>query len=155
MPRNLLLIAALVALPLTAALAQNEPAGRPSPEEIVKARQAAYGLSAATFGEMKMALDAGAELRPLAFGARNLQRWARTLPTLFPEGSNVPPTQAKSEVWTDRAGFELRAQAYAEATGRLAEAAQGSDRTAFAAQWDAVRATCSGCHDHYRNTPQR
>ena len=96
MKRNLLLVSALVALPLTAALAQNEPAGRLSPEEIVKARQAAYGLSAATFGEMKMALDAGAELRPLGFGARNLQRWARTLPTLFPEGSNVPPTQAKA-----------------------------------------------------------
>ena len=104
---------------------------------------------------MKLALDAGAELRPIAFGGRNLQRWARTLPTLFPEGSNVPPTQARAEVWTDRAGFEQRAQAYAEAAGLLADAAQGGDRAAFAAQWDAVRQTCSGCHDHYRHTPQR
>ena len=43
MPRNLLPIAALAALPLTAALAQNAPPARLSPDEIVNARQAAYG----------------------------------------------------------------------------------------------------------------
>jgi cytochrome c556 len=148
-----LLITALAALPLAAALAQ-APQGL-SAEQIVKARQAAYGLSAGTFGEMKAVVDGGGDVRPLAFGARMLQRWARTLPTLFPAGTDVPPTRAKAEVWSDRATFEQRAQAYADAAARLAEVAQTGDRAAFATQWDAVRQTCSACHDRFRQETQR
>jgi cytochrome c556 len=148
-----LLAVALTALPLTAALAQ-APQGL-SAEQIVRARQATYGLSAGTFGEMKMVVDGGGEVRPLVFGARMLQRWARTLPTMFPAGTDIPPTKAKAEVWSDRATFEQRAQAYAEAAARLAEVAQAGDRAAFATQWDAVRQTCSACHDRFRQEAQR
>ena len=148
MHRPILIVAILALLPLQAVLAEGQPGL--SPEQTVRARQAAYGLSAGTFGEMKQVLDGGGDVRPLAFGARMLARWARTLPSLFPEGSNVPPTHAKAEVWTDRATFEQRARDYAEAAARLAEVAQGGDHDAFAAQWTAVRQTCSACHDRFR-----
>lgn len=153
MRHQLLLGTALAALPLAAAMAQTQPGL--SPEQIVKARQAAYGLSAGTFGEMKAVVDAGGDVRPLAYGSRMLQRWARTLPTMFPEGTNVAPTRAKAEVWSDRATFEQRATAYAEAAARLAEVAQTGEREAFAAQWGAVRETCSACHERFRNEPPR
>lgn len=152
MDRRGLIIAALALLPLQAVLAQ-APQGL-SPEQTVRARQAAYGLSAATFGEMKQIVDAGGEVRPLVFGSRMLARWARTLPSLFPEGTNVAPTRAKAEVWTDRAEFERRANDYAEAATRLAEIAQGGDRQAFAAQWTVVRDSCSACHDRFRAETQ-
>jgi len=149
MRRLALLTAALAAIPLTAALAQ-APAGL-SPEQIVKARQSAYMLSAGDLSGIKAAIDGGGDLKGIAFPARALARWARTLTTLFPEGSNVPPTRALPAVWSDRAGFEARALAYAEAATRLAELAPAGDRAAITAQFDALRGTCAACHDSYRS----
>ncbi|MGZ8347696.1 MAG: c-type cytochrome [Allosphingosinicella sp.] len=150
MKRRVPILMMLAALPLTAAYAQSGAPAAMTPEETVRARQAAYGLSAATFAQMKATIDAGGDVRPYAFGARMLQRWARAIPAMFPTGSNVAPTRAKAEVWSDRAGFEQRAQAYADASGQLATAAQGGDLAAFTAAWTAVRESCGGCHDGYR-----
>ena len=143
-----LLAAALVAIPITAALAQ--PPAALTPEQIVAARRTAYGLSAGTFASMKFAADAGADVHQLAQPARALARWARTLPTMFPAGTNLPSSKALPTVWSDRAGFEARAAAYADAATALATAAQSGDRAAFLAQWTLVRGTCAACHDTYR-----
>jgi cytochrome c556 len=145
MKQKLLLAAALVAIPL-AATAQT---GLTS-EQIVAARQSAYALSAADFVQMKAQADAGADVHTLAFPARVLARWARTLPSLFPAGTDLPNSKALPAVWSDRAGFEARATAYATAATALAEAAQSGDRAVFLTRWAAVRQTCSDCHDTYR-----
>jgi cytochrome c556 len=151
MKQLLLIGAALAAIPLTALLAQPQPAAAGlTPEQIVAARQSAYVLSGGSFAAMKAAADSGADVRTLAFPARSLARWARTLPTLFPAGTNLPGSHALPTVWSDRAGFEARAAAYATAAQALAQAAQSGDRTAFLTQWAAVRQTCSGCHDTYK-----
>jgi len=149
MTQKLLLAAALAAIPLTA-VAQG-PAPAITPEQIVEARRAAYFLSGGSFAQMKATADAGGDVKGLVFPSRTLARWARTLPTMFPEGSNVPPTKARPEVWSDRPGFEAAAAAYAEAAGRMAEAAQAGDREAFLARWTEVRGACGACHDSYRN----
>lgn len=153
MKQFLLVGAALVAIPITAALAQPQPA-TPSltPEQIVAARQSAYILSGGSFAAMKAAAESGADVRTLAFPARSLARWARTLPTMFPAGTDLPSSKALPTVWSDRAGFEARATAYADAAQALAQAAQGGDRAAFLTQWAAVRQTCSGCHDTYKSS---
>ena len=151
MNRTLLLAAALAAIPITAALAQDAPAAGLTPEQIVAARQSAYILSGGTFASMKFAADAGVDVKQLAFPSRALARWARTLPTMFPAGTNLPSSRALPTVWSDRAGFEARAAAYAEAARLLAEAAQSGDRDAFLARWTDTRATCSACHDTYRS----
>ena len=153
MKPTLLLAAALAAIPLTAALAQTPPAPAGlAPEQIVATRQAGYFLSGGSFASMKFAAEAGSDVRQLVFPARTLARWARTLPSLFPAGTQLPSSKALPEIWSDRAGFEARAQAYAEAAGRLAEAAQSGDREAFLARWAETRATCSACHDSYRRS---
>jgi cytochrome c556 len=149
MKQFLLLAAALTAIPLAAALAQAPPAGL-TPEQIVAARQSAYVLSGANFAAMKFAAEAGADVHQLVFPARALARWARTLPSLFPAGTNLPNSKALPAVWSDRAGFEARAAAYAEAARLMAEAAQSGDRAAFLARWTETRAACSACHDTYR-----
>ncbi|MBU3971233.1 MAG: cytochrome c, partial [Alphaproteobacteria bacterium] len=59
-------------------------------------------------------------------------------------------TNAKPEIWSDRAGFEAKAADYAAAADRLAELAAGDDPAAFAAQWAVVRASCQSCHDGYK-----
>jgi cytochrome c556 len=127
MKRTLLLAAALAAVPLTAALAQRRapPAGL-TPEQIVAARQSGYLLSGGSFAAMKAAAEAGADVKQLAFPSRTLARWARTLPSLFPAGTNLPASKALPTVW--------------------------SDRNAFLARWAETRATCAACHDTYRRS---
>jgi cytochrome c556 len=151
MKSTALRLAALVAIPLTTAAARTQtPAAGLSPEQIVAARQSAYILSGGSFAAMKAAADAGADVRQLAFPARALARWARTLPSMFPAGTNLPNSHARPEIWSDRAGFEARAAAYAAAAAQLATVAQSGDRAAFLTQWTAVRATCRACHDAYK-----
>jgi cytochrome c556 len=145
MKRTILLAAALVAIPLAAAAQTGL-----TPEQIVAARQSAYSLSAADFIQIKAAADAGADVHALAFPARALARWARTLPGLFPAGTNLPNSKALPTVWSDRAGFEARAGAYAAAATALAEAAQAGDRAVFLTRMTAVGRTCAECHDTYR-----
>ncbi len=152
-PTLILVVSGLFfAVSLAAAAPPDRPAAGLTPEQIVRARQAAYGLSAATFGEMKIAIDSGGDVKPLVFGSTMLTRWARTLTTLFPGGSNVPPTNARAEVWKNRAGFNERAGAYAAAAAKLGDAAKAGDKAAFADQWNVVRDTCKACHDSFRNT---
>jgi cytochrome c556 len=149
MRRTALLAVALAAIPLTAVLAQSPPAGL-TPEQIVAARRSAYALSAGSFVAMKAAADAGADVHGLVLPARTLARWARTLPSLFPAGTNLPSSKALPTVWSDRAGFEARAAAYATAAQALAEAAQSGDRAVFLTRWGELRTTCGACHDEYR-----
>ena len=123
----------------------------PTPQQIVAARQAAYHLSAATMGSMKGVIDRGDAVTTQVFAARGVARWARALPTMFPDSTrSVTPTRARPEIWENRADFEAKAAAYAEAATRLAETAATGDRAAFAAQFDATRATCQACHERYQ-----
>jgi cytochrome c556 len=152
MKQFVLLAAALVAIPITAALAQ-PPAVPPTgltPEQIVAARQTGFAQSRGSFVAMKAAADAGADVKQLYVPARTLGRWARTLPSLFPAGTNLAASHALPAVWSDRAGFEAKAAAYAGAATALAAAAQSGDRAAFLARWGDVATACSACHDSYR-----
>jgi cytochrome c556 len=151
MKRTLLLAAALAAIPLAAALAQ-APAGGLTPEQIVAARQTGFAQSRGTFLALKAAAEAGADVKQLSVPSRSLARWARTLPSLFPAGTDLPASKALPAVWSDRAGFEARAAAYAEAARQLAEAGQAGDRAVFLTRWSDVAAACSACHDTYRSS---
>jgi cytochrome c556 len=150
-----LALAALALAGSMAASAQGSPGGAdPTPQQVVAARQAAYHLSGATMGSMKAALDGGAEVRNFTYAARGIARWARVLPTMFPESTRgVGPTRARPEIWANRADFNARAAAYAEAAAALAAAAQSNDRAAFTAQFEATIATCRACHDAYQVPP--
>jgi cytochrome c556 len=147
---------ALAAALATAGCARNPPpaaaaAWAQTPQQLVAARQSAFHLSGAAMGNMKSAIDRGDDPRSQAYAARGVARWARALPTTFaPATAAVTPSRAKAEIWANRADFEAKAAAYAEAAGRLAEAAAGGDREAFKAAHSATAATCKACHDLYQ-----
>ena len=61
--------------------------------------------------------------------------------------------KALDTIWSDRAGFAARAAAYSDAAAKLAQLAEANDKPGFAAQWQVMRQTCSGCHDVYREAP--
>lgn len=125
----------------------------PRAEDVIKGRQGAMMLSGVAMASIKGAIDAGQPLASQRFSTRSLARWAYAVPGMFPAGSGPEagvPSNARAEIWSDRAGFEARAADYAAAADRLAELAAGDDAAAFAEQWTAVRATCQACHDGYK-----
>ena len=137
--------------PQQAAIAEPAPPAGLTPAEIVQARQSAYHLSGAVMGNMKSVIDSKGDVKTQVFAARGLARWARVLPTMFPEATaGVTPSRAKAEIWQNKADFDAKAAAYAAAATRLAELAQAGDGAGFAAQWAAVRETCSACHNVYQ-----
>ena len=127
------------------------PAEGVSPAQLVAARQAAFHLSGAAMGRMKAAIEAGEDPKAYAYMARGVMRWARALPTLFPEATRtITPSRARPEIWADKPDFEAKAAAYAEAAAALAAAAESGDPAAFAARHSATAAACKACHDLYQ-----
>ena len=123
----------------------------PTPQQIVAARQSAFHLMGAAMGNMRSAIERGADPSGQAYAARGVARWARALPDMFPESTApITPTRARPEIWGNKADFEAKAAALAAAATRLAEVAQSNDKEAFAAQHQATAAACSACHDLYQ-----
>ncbi|HEX8572993.1 MAG TPA: cytochrome c [Allosphingosinicella sp.] len=155
------LIVAMAALAALAGCAGDPPpaavaeAGARGPAQLVAARQAAFHLSGAAMGNMKAAIDRGDDPKGQAYAARGVARWARALPATFaPSTAAVTPSRAKAEIWANRADFDSKAAAYAEAAEALAAAAASGDRAAFAAAHASTGATCKACHDLYQ-APQQ
>lgn len=145
------LAASAALLVTTAASAGGHPAAAgPDLSGVVKGRQAGMRMSGALMASMKGAIDRGDDVKTQTFAARSMSGWAAAVPGMFPEGSNIAPTEAMGTVWSDWAGFKAKADAYAAATGKLAAAAQAGDKAAFAAAWGEVRGTCGACHDAYK-----
>jgi cytochrome c556 len=147
--KRLLLLAAFVAIPLTAIAQQDAPAPA-TPDEFVKARTQNMRRGGGALAMMKQTLDAGGDLAALAPRIAWLTNWAQQLPTLFPEGSTTPTSEARPEIWSDRTGFEAAAGRFRTAVQGLAAPAAANDRAAFLAAWTAAHDACDACHDAYR-----
>lgn len=143
---SVILFAAAAASSLGAA----SPSAGANPVDIVKGRQASMRMSAALMTGLKGAIDRGDDVKGLAFPAGAIASWAGAIPGMFPEGTNVAPTGALPSVWSDAPGFAAKSTAYQAAAVKMADAAKAGDKAAFAAAFDAVRATCKGCHDPYK-----
>ena len=148
------IIAASVAALCLAGTAGAQDSASISPQQAVVARKAGMAMSGALMSAMKASIDASASPRSQAFAAGSLARWAAAASGLFPAGSGQgelgEATGAKAEIWTNRADFDARAQAYAAATARLQALARADEAAGFAAQWTEVRASCQACHDAYK-----
>jgi cytochrome c556 len=73
--------------------------------------------------------------------------------TLFPEGS-AEGSDAKPEIWQDKADFDAKAQTVKEAAAKAAEAAPGG-KDSFQAAFGNVGQGCKGCHEKYRVPPKK
>ena len=127
--------------------------GAPSPADLVAARQAGMGMSAATLTLLKNASTNGVPLKNLVFPASGLAKWAIVLPALFSQNTKGITSHAKPAVWTDRPGFNAKAAAYRDATKALAAAAAAADKPAFDAALVSTGAACKGCHEGYQVQP--
>jgi cytochrome c556 len=144
MVRNSLLsgaFALLVFLPLSASAASVQ-------EERHDLMESAKG-AAKPIGEMlKGERDFDAAVVEESLGT--WEHVAATAGDLFPPGSETGyDTEAKSTVWTDRAGFDQALQEFSTAVS-LAIEADPQDVEALKTATGPVFKACKGCHDGYR-----
>jgi len=121
-----------------------------APEDIVAARRATFFLSTQAIGQIKAGIEEGGDLRRARGGARMLEGWAKALPTMFPEGTDIEGSRALANVWTDREGFEARAATYQAAAADLAAKAAEGDRAGADEAFRTLAGTCHACHQSYR-----
>ena len=78
--------------------------------------------------------------------AEILQDHAAKIPTLFPEGSNEKPSEARVEIWSDWEKFISIANDLVKSAVELQSVSADNFKPVFlkAAQ------TCKGCHQEYR-----
>ncbi|MEI9926510.1 MAG: cytochrome c [Sphingomonas sp.] len=147
---TLALAASAMLLASAVASANGGPDSGADAAGVIAGRQAGMRMSGAIIGEMKAVIDSAGDVKTQGFAARSLAGWAKAIPGMFPLGSGGAPSGALAAVWTDRAGFEAKAAAYAAAAARLADLAKVGDAAGFAAQWGEVRAACGACHETYK-----
>lgn len=70
----------------------------------------------------------------------------------FIDGSDLPNSDAKDAVWSDRAGFEERARAFEQEVAALRTALDdGASEREVRMQIGRVAQSCRACHDNFRN----
>jgi cytochrome c556 len=87
--------------------------------------------------------------------ARAIAEHAPRIKGMFPPGSDQgAQTRALPSIWSDRSGFESRADAFATQAQALLAAAEGSDQAALGRAFEATGGACGACHRPHR-APQR
>jgi cytochrome c556 len=116
----------------------------------VAERQAGLKRMGAHGRAIKEALDNKGDLSDVASRAREMESFFRTMPALFPPGSDKGDTKALPVVWSERAGFETGATRTADFAGRLATAAAAGDASASDSAFRELGGSCGACHRTYR-----
>lgn len=120
-------------------------------DEVVATRRAGMSLQGGNLAAMKQAVEAGADVKPLAGSAKALAGWGRVIPPIFPAGTeSVGGTKARPEIWSDRAGFERASTNLVTQADKLSQLAEANDKAGFAAQYTATTQACGACHQNYR-----
>ncbi|MFT8245807.1 cytochrome c [Roseomonas sp. BN140053] len=99
---------------------------------------------------IKAVLDSRGDIASIVPRAAEMQSYFVGLPALFPPGTETGDTKALASVWSDRAGFERASATAAEAAGNLRRAAASGDAAATATAFQAMGASCGGCHRNFR-----
>lgn len=154
MRRLPLLVLPLIAACATAsdeAPATTARATAPSAAELIAARHAMMHMAATLMFESVMpAVRNGTDVRRQEHAADGLDHFGHSIAGLFPEGSDGPGSRVLPSIWANKADFEARANAFGDASARLAELAKAGDSAGFAAQAKVVAGGCNSCHSLYR-----
>lgn len=143
-----LLLTGVLASPLWVSTASAQFA---KPEDAIKYRQSAFVVMASQFGRMQPTIKGQIPYDAAAIKA-NVEV-VKTLSTL-PWGAFGADTQgksaAKSEIWSDAAGFKSAQTKFEGAIVKLSDAANAGDFDKVRAAFGDVGASCKACHDAYR-----
>ena len=116
---------------------------------IVKERMDEFSKARGQMKQMRGALQ-NDQFDTIADISADMQNWAQNMVKSFPEGSKIPPSEASSSIWSDKAGFANAAAFYNESLIKLNEAALTYDREAVITAYQTVGQACKACHKSYR-----
>ncbi|WP_028469867.1 c-type cytochrome [Neptunomonas japonica] len=121
-------------------------------EDAIEYRQGVFKTIKWNFGPM-----AGMVKGKIDFDATEFSRRADLVAVLakmpgegFIDGSDMGDTDAKSEIWENKAEFDKGMDALAENAAALAVAAQSGDMSVIKPAFGQLGKTCKGCHDDFR-----
>ena len=91
------------------------------------------------------------DMAAVSAAAAKVNEYAGQMGTWFPPGTGpeAGKTEAKANIWTDRADFDAKLANLQTEAGKLVTAA-GTDAAAFKAQFGPTGGTCKACHDTFR-----
>jgi len=139
-----------IAVFLVLALGVSGVAHAQAPDPI-ETRQAGQDLLGSTYGGIRAALTAKADVKSLELPARAMARWMRQFPSQFVKGTEQGhDTKAAPAIWTDSAGFQKLVTAFADDSDKLAQFAKAGDADGVAAQVKVVGDGCGACHRGFR-----
>jgi cytochrome c556 len=126
---------------------------QPAPPPIVALRKALMNSNAQHIGALRALLSGEVNL-PLHI-LKHTQALAdngQMIGQLFPEGGVTTHalSRAKAEIWSNKADFETKVKAFADATRNLNAIAQRGFNDQTLAALNQVQPTCGGCHMPYR-----
>jgi len=92
------------------------------------------------------------DLAVIRTNSQTISQLAADFPTWFPagSGSGAGETDARAEIWSNRAAFDAKMRDFQTAAQNLATAAAGTNTGAIQQSARALGATCSGCHRDFR-----
>lgn len=118
---------------------------------LMKQRHENYEKIGKAMRGAKQSLDGG-DVAGVRTAAATINDLAPKAATWFPAGTgpDVGKTDAKAEIWQQRADFDAGMKNFAVAAAAFHQAAQGSDVEAMKAAHGKLGGTCKACHDKFR-----
>jgi len=141
----------LVAL-LAGLLGTGSALAQVKPEDALHYRKSGYSMVVWHFSPMGAMVRGKVPFDKAAF-ARHAGHLANIVPMLlegFPKGSAVGKSEAKPEIWSSWADFQIKMRDFETQTRLLADIAKLGDEAKMKEQFGKVGATCKACHDKYK-----
>lgn len=122
---------------------------------LMKQRHEDYEQIGKAMRAAKKGLDTN-DVASVRSAAATINELAPKAATWFPAGTgpDVGKTDAKAEIWQQRADFDAGMKNFAGAAAVFHQAAQGSDVEAMKAAHGKLGGTCKACHDKFREEDQ-
>ncbi len=140
------------ALVTAATLYASSASAQVKPADALRYRKSAYNVLIWNWMPLANAVRGKTPYNKAEF-ERYSARVAQVAPMLlegFPAGSGVGKTEAKPEIWTNWADFQLKMKAFENESAALAVLAKGGDFEKIKLQFSKVGGTCKACHDKYK-----
>ena len=83
--------------------------------------------------------------------AQMLVLWSKEMHKFFPEGSDVSPSEASSDIWLNPEGFSQAIKNFELASLELINQSNTNDRDKTINAFRNLAGTCKGCHQKFRN----
>jgi cytochrome c556 len=127
--------------------------GSESPAQVVLVRKAAMQSNAIAFGDIKAKSSAG-NVKAISANARGMAVTGAVLPLLFKDQSrdSYPAGYKFFFKGGSLDDFTVKAQAFSDAAGALALAAEKGDAAALDSPVNSLSASCGACHAAYRGS---